>query len=105
MRMLVCFDVDGTIETSRGPITVETLRALERAGADVAIVSPSTARPAGFPEFIKGALRRDNLLAAAAAHPRTLLRIYVSDNEDQVEAQAAGFTYVRHDEFRLVVIP
>jgi hypothetical protein len=51
---LVCFDVDGTLETSAGPVTVEQLRRLEAAGVAVAIVSPSPARPPGFPEFISG---------------------------------------------------
>jgi hypothetical protein len=96
---LVCFDVDGTLETSAGPVTVEQLRRLEAAGVAVAIVSPSPARPPGFPEFIAGATRHENLAAAVAAFPAAL-RLYVSDNNDQAEAVAAGFIYVDRLEFR-----
>ena len=92
---LLCFDVDGTLETGLGPISVETLQALEARGHTVVIVSPSPLRPEGlgFPEFLS-VNRKKNLLDAAAANPE-LWPVYISDNEgDDRLSQEVGFTYV-----------
>lgn len=99
MRVTVCFDVDGTLETSAGPVTVARLDELRQAGASVVVVSPSALRPHGFDERIDGPSRADNLRAAATDWPADLL-IYVSDNSDQAEAAAAGFCYVDRNDFR-----
>jgi hypothetical protein len=99
MRVLLAFDVDGTLDSSAGPIRVEFLHALaELPATRVVIVSPSAARPPGFPEEI-GADRAANLRAAAAAWPSDL-RLYVSDNGDRDAAAAAGFSYVDRLDFR-----
>lgn len=100
MRVTLCLDVDGTIETSAGPVTVARLRELDQLeGCTVVIVSPSAARPAGFAERIDGPSRADNLRAAAKDWPADLL-VYCSDNEDRAEAAAAGFCYVDRNDFR-----
>jgi ribonucleotide monophosphatase NagD (HAD superfamily) len=99
VRVLLCFDVDGTLWSSAGPVTEAMVRAYQQKGAQVVIVSPSAARPPGFEERIAGPNRRDNLLAAARDFPADL-RLYVSDNGDLAEAEAAGFTYVDRASFR-----
>ncbi len=100
MRVLLCFDVDGTLETSAGPITVARLRELDAIdGCQVVIVSPSGARPQGFAECINGPSRAANLESAATTYHSDLL-LYISDNNDQAEAQASGFTYIDRMEFR-----
>ena len=95
LPLLLCFDVDGTLETSLekpGPVTLAQLRALEQAGIPVIIVSPSPARPPGFHESLVGS-RTENLKAAAARFP-TVFRAYVSDNDDYEAAWNAGFSYI-----------
>src|SRR5260370_22528921 len=104
MRVLICFDVDGTLESSNGPVTVAKMRRLQELGATVVSVSPSGASPnrtmgTDFPEHVNGAARSLNLLAAASEFPSDLL-LYVSDNGDMTEAEAAGFTYVDRFQFR-----
>ncbi len=98
MRVTIAFDVDGTLETSSGPVKVARLRELELHGASVVIVSPSSLRPGGFSERINGG-RADNLRAAANHFPADLY-LYVSDNGDRADAEAAGFTYVDRMDFR-----
>lgn len=95
------FDVDGTIETSAGPVTILQLARLLEQGHFVYIVSPSPLRPHGFPVVLPhgGGSRQENLRAVQQMHPDEDLFIYVSDNGDIGEAHAAGFVYVRHDEF------
>jgi hypothetical protein len=98
MRVLIAFDVDGTLETTGGPITLEMLNQLQAAGAFIAIVSPSALRPREFPTFI-GSDRTQNLLAAKKEYPADL-SIYVSDNGDHDEAELAGFIYIDRFDFR-----
>lgn len=97
LKVLVAFDVDGTLETSQGPVKVATLDRLMAAGAEVVIVSPSGAYP---PNFIDrrilpngGGSRASNLLEAKRVYPSDLY-LYVSDNGDVGEAQLAGFIYI-----------
>jgi hypothetical protein len=90
--MVVAFDIDGTLETSNGPVSTNLLRSIQRGGSYVYLVSPSAARPQGFPILANGQ-RRDNLLAVKAMHPDEEEFIYVSDNGDEAEAEAAGFEY------------
>ena len=42
---LLCFDVDGTLDTGDGPIPVSVLHELNGMGHKVVIVSPSPLRP------------------------------------------------------------
>lgn len=97
LRVLVAFDVDGTLETSQGPVKLTTLAKLLEAGADIAIVSPSNAYPLGL-AYLRclpdgGGSRSANLLEAKRRFPSDLY-LYVSDNGDIGEAQVAGFIYV-----------
>ena len=97
--MLVCFDVDGTLWTSNGPVTEAMLNQIELSpGGVVVIVSPSGARPLGWKESIEGPARRDSLKSASERWPRAV-RLYVSDNNDQEEAEAAGYLYVDREIF------
>lgn len=97
MKVLVAFDVDGTLETSQGPVKIDTLVHLDNAGVSVVIVSPSNAYPREFegrrilPNG--GGSRSGNLLEAKRLFPSDLY-FYVSDNGDIGEAQIAGFVYV-----------
>jgi hypothetical protein len=93
------FDVDGTLETSAGPIAISRLEDLRRAGHYVYLVSPSGARPRGFPVVASGAHRSDNLRIVKVMHPDESEFIYVSDNGDQIAATEAGFAYVWHTGF------
>jgi hypothetical protein len=92
---LLCFDVDGTLDSGLGPIPFSALQELERRGHKVVIVSPSPLRPKGtpFPEFLS-VDRKRNLLDARAAFPHPQV-VYVSDNpgDDHLCAEV-GFEYV-----------
>lgn len=102
LRSVLCaFDVDGTLWTSAGPITEATLVHLKELGAPVLIVSPSGLRPNGWLACIPGPNRRDNLMMARDLHPECKLRLYISDNGDVGEAEAAGFCYIDRMSFRL----
>jgi len=92
------FDVDGTLASSAGPISDVELIGLQHRGDYVYIVSPSAARPQLFPVVVPGS-RQDNLQAVKAMHPDESRFIYVSDNGDTADAEAAGFEYVWHNEF------
>jgi hypothetical protein len=93
------FDVDGTLETSAGPIRVARLQELVAEGHPVVIVSPSGARPQGYPEFIGGD-RGQNLREAANAYPEQDDHAYVSDNGDLAVARDWGWRYIWHREFK-----
>jgi hypothetical protein len=95
------FDVDGTLETSSGPIYLDTLWNLLRSGHWVYIVSPSELRPKGFPTVLigGGGDRAENLKAVKVLHPDASEFVYVSDNGDMQAAKDAGFEYVRHTDF------
>ncbi len=96
-RVVVAFDVDGTLENSLGPVSIERLTQLQSGYpyVAVAIVSPSAKRPPGFPSFLVngGGDRLANLLAVKQAFPSDLY-VYVSDNGDMEVAKKAGFSYV-----------
>ena len=92
---LLCFDVDGTLDTGDGPIPVSVLHDLEGRGHTVVIVSPSPLRPrdAGFPEFLS-VDRKKNLLDALQAHPSDR-PVYISDNDgDDALSAEVDFEYV-----------
>lgn len=92
------FDVDGTLETSNGPIGIRKLRMLQGQGHYVYIVSPSMARPKDFPVVLVGT-RAENLAMVKSMHPDEDRFVYLSDNNDQPEAAAAGFEYVDARDF------
>jgi hypothetical protein len=96
------FDIDGTLETSAGPIPISVLEGL-KCDHYVYLVSPSAARPKGFPIVLSSSSRVESLRQVKAMHPDTEPDdfIYVSDNGDQREAQLAGFRYVWHNEFKV----
>ena len=92
---LLCFDVDGTLDTGDGPIPASVLHDLEGMGHKVVIVSPSPLRPkdAGFPEFLS-VDRKKNLLDALEAHPDDR-PVYISDNDgDDKLSEEVKFEYV-----------
>lgn len=93
--MIFAFDVDGTLETSGGPVTTAMLQYLARFG-EVVIVSPSPHKPEGF-KVIADSSREENLKTAGGKE-RTL-RFYVSDNGDSEIARKAGFAYVDREDF------
>jgi hypothetical protein len=109
---LLAFDVDGTLDTSSGPVKVERLLHLHEIwGWRIVIVSPSSAYPKRsepidgndslFPRFVAGPNRTDNLMAARAAYATEGIYLYVSDNGgDDVTALAAGYTYIHPKDFR-----
>ncbi len=103
--ILLAFDVDGTLDSSAGPVRWTKVKAIEfamRPLLAVGIVSPSGARPNdGTKAYLPngGSVRHDNLLAFAADHPEAMARIYVSNNADFAEAEAAGFAYLSDQEF------
>jgi hypothetical protein len=97
-HLTIAFDVDGTIETSNGPIKVERMEELRAHGVNVVIVSPSNLRPNGFHER-NGQARVDDLHLTKQDFP-ALVYLYVSDNGDTVAAEEAGFIYVDRLAFR-----
>ena len=103
---IIAFDIDGTVDTSGGPIAWADVKATFASRTDVAlgIVSPSRNRPADeTPSFLAGDSggqdRAENLRMFAATHPGVRMRIYVSDNGDRAAAVHAGFEYVDAKEF------
>src|SRR6266851_4737483 len=98
MQVVICFDVDGTLETSSGPVKIDRLTQLQATtGFDIWIVSPSslspnrrTTNPTHFTESIKGD-RLSNLLAVKQTYAESDTQLdihenyfwlYVSDNKD-----------------------
>ena len=96
------FDVDGTLETSAGPISIAVLQGL-KCDHYVYLVSPSAARPKGFPIVVSSSSRVESLRQVRKMHPDEPDEgfLYISDNGDQREAQLAGFTYIWHNEFKV----
>src|SRR6266566_3264384 len=109
MKIVMTFDVVGTIETSSGPVTVARMNELAHMGVDIWIVSPSglspnrrTTDPTTFPEMINGD-RMANLQAIKKRYRDSEPNIggplppyfwfYVSDNKDYDAAKQAGFSY------------
>ncbi len=102
--ILLCFDVDGTLDSSAGPVPFEVLLALQEAGMPVAVVSPSANWPkAEHPELdfaTPDQGRQTNLLRAKEAFPGARVLLYVSDNPNEdTLAQEAGFLRILPPEF------
>ncbi|MCH7786047.1 MAG: hypothetical protein IIC22_00925 [Chloroflexi bacterium] len=92
---LLCFDVDGTLEQSEGPIPLQALHDLSAQGHLIVIVSPSPLRPKNepFPEFLS-VDRRKNLRDARQEYPHEQA-VYISDNDgDDVLSSEVDFEYV-----------
>lgn len=116
MKIVIAFDVDGTIETSSGPVKVERMIELAERGVAIWIVSPSglspnrrTTNPTHFPESINND-RATNLVAVKAMYPPdptdanlhgyfSHIFLYVSDNKDYEAAKQAGFSYIEASQF------
>ncbi len=99
MHVLIALDIDGTVDTAYGPVPFAAMRRLADAGVPVAVVSPSSGWPGGLPTFIGGPTRADNLKASRTIAPQATMRLYISDNKDNVEAQLAGFALVEPGDF------
>lgn len=103
MIILICLDVDGTLDSSNGPVRWEALKHLAAGtGAVLRIVSPSNLIPPntdGFRCLHPSGQRHDNLRLARDELPQAALRLYVSDNNDRAAAELAGFAYVDAKEF------
>jgi hypothetical protein len=93
--------VDGTLDSSAGPVPLARLQELERWGYVVAIVSPSQNWPLDlFPAYVAGPDRLQNLRDAAYYNVADI-NFYISDNPgDEEVARQAGFTFVRPEHFR-----
>ena len=92
---LLCFDVDGTLEQSEGPIPLQALHDLSAQGHMIVIVSPSPLRPKNepVPEFLS-VDRRKNLRDARQEYPHEQA-VYISDNDgDDVLSSEVDFEYV-----------
>lgn len=99
-------DVDGTLDSSNGPIPTQRMVELRERGHTVVVVSESGAfpkTPEGESVFVRvvGKPRVNNLQDVMAAYPGQDLYLYISDNpaDDQIAA-AAGFSYMHPSHFR-----
>ena len=115
--ILVALDVDGTLDTSNGPLPwklVEFLHFRTPPGlVRFAVVSASKAWPGteatGIPSFAldpetkQPRSRLAALAAARAEYPWCTERFYVSDNPDRAEAAEAGFEYVDRNDWPRVL--
>jgi beta-phosphoglucomutase-like phosphatase (HAD superfamily) len=98
--ILLAFDVDGTLDSSAGPVRWAFVRSLESYDIKIGVVSPSGAAPPDARKYLApSGLRRDNLALFAAEYPTANIRLYISDNNDAAESEAAGFAYVDRSEF------
>jgi hypothetical protein len=116
--ILLAFDVDGTLDTSAGPVPWAKVVEFLNMHPDVAvgIVSPSAARPKigiNTQEKDGGPARKvelhhyqsspetraGNLQLFRQSYPGAALRFYVSDNNDTEAAVAAGFSFLTPQEF------
>jgi hypothetical protein len=96
--ILLAFDVDGTLDTSAGPVLwskVLGLVGFMSGYVHLGIVSPSAARPKDDTPFYgkPDSTRTDNLRFFAQAFPGAALRLYVSDNNDEQAAIDAGWAF------------
>lgn len=98
-RQVFCFDVDGTLESSNGPVSVDALLKLEEKGHLVVIVSESPHYPRGlgdeplFERIVERGSRAQNLLAVKEKYPGRNY-YYISDNQDQAQALEAGVIFM-----------
>lgn len=105
--MLLACDVDGTLETSMGPVQISRLKDLQERGWTIVIVSESGNFPKDesgkptFPRIVERGSRTNNLRAVRATFPGHEFYLYVSDNPgDEVLAGQAGFAYIHPAQFR-----
>ena len=99
--IILAFDVDGTLDCSNGPVPVSWLNQVHEARvASVVIVSPSGAYVGPLPRVSGNPQRKDNLVGARLLYGSSpMYCLYVSDNKDHTEAEAAGFLYVEAIDF------
>jgi hypothetical protein len=101
---VIAFDVDGTLDSSQGPVPVLRLTELRGYGFHIWIVSPSSNRPGGFEEAVTGervANLRQVRIEELSRDPLagTFVYLYVSDNKDYDAARQAGFSYIEAGQF------
>jgi hypothetical protein len=95
-----CFDVDGTLESSSGPVSLSDLDALMDMDHVVLIVSPSSAVPERYAKCLTEGTRADNLKEARKMFDGGTEYIYVSDNPgDEEVAREAGFTFLHPNDW------
>ena len=101
VSILLCFDCDGTLDCSGGPVKVGRLIEMQMINVYSVIVSPSPACASiPFLHVIDGTSRKDCLLKAKEKFPGALC-IYVSDNPgDDAVAAEAGFAFMHPKDFR-----
>ena len=100
--ILLAFDCDGVFDcgTPKGPLSREVIeRIVAIPSVAVCVVSDSLNYSwSGVPRIASN-VRRANLSAFRDQFPAAMIRLYVSDNKDYAEADAAGFTYIEASEF------
>ena len=100
--VLLGFDFDGVFDCGSpiGPLSREIFnRFAVLLNIGVCIVSDSANCKWDDVPRVATPNRRGNLMEFRRRFPEALIRIYVSDNKDYAEADAAGFTYVEANEF------
>jgi len=103
VHVLIALDVDGTLDSAYGPVPFAAVQGLAQSGLPVAVVSPSSGWPGGLPTYIAGPTRADNLKAARTLAPQATVRLYISDNRDNAEAQLAGFALIEPQDFAAMI--
>jgi len=102
MRVTICLDTDGTVESSNGPVTRSLLEHLESAGAHIGVVSVSPSHlknPDGSPRFENISTpdlnqRHQSLRRFREKWPADLY-LYVDDLEsNRPQAELAGFVFI-----------
>lgn len=101
---IICFDVDGTLEISGGPVPLYRLRELRDQGAFIYIVGNYGKLAQFTTEFPNGNIGRnkgESLRMLAERHPHALRRIYVADTEaDKISAASSGYLFIYARNFR-----
>ena len=104
VETLICFDVDGTLEVSTGPVPLERLRQLKRQGAIIYIVGNYGKLAQTTTEFEDGNIagtKAESLRLLAERHPDALRRIYVADTGgDKIAAESVGYLFIFAGDFR-----
>lgn len=102
MRVLVSFDVDGTLEISDGPIPISTLEKLKRVGWIVGIAGNYSKFQQLCPQFQLDFYGTKEILSKLKSQFNPDLAIHVGDTEDdRARARAAGFCFIHANDFML----
>jgi len=102
MKVVVAFDVDGTLEISGGPVPLWRLRELKEAGVIVGIVGNwelAIRHIRGLDFYQAGIPSKSGILRAIGEGK--VLRIYVADTEEDArQATLAGWIFLHPKDFR-----